>query len=107
MDDPRVALAVQVDASGDPRRAAELRQIYGRLIAALDQLSAPLRSTVVLVALQGLTHEQAGVVLDCPCGTIAWRLHEARQKLHAALEPPVADGPTRAGIGLLVPAFMR
>ncbi len=79
MDDPRVALAVQVDASGDPRRAAELRQIYGRLIAALDRLSPPLRSTVVLVALQGLTNEQAGAVLSCPGGTIAWRLHEARQ----------------------------
>ncbi len=107
MDDPRVALAVQVDASGDPRRAAELRQIYGRLIAALDRLSAPMRSTVVLVALQGLTHEQAGVVLDCPSGTIAWRLHEARLKLAAALEPPVAEAAKRAGLRLLVPSFVR
>jgi RNA polymerase sigma-70 factor (ECF subfamily) len=104
MDDPRVALAVQVDASGDPRRAAELRQIYGRLLAALDQLSAPLRSTVVLVALQGLTHEQAGVVLDCPSGTIAWRLHEARLRLAAALEPPPRDAPSPSRS--LVPAFV-
>lgn len=88
MDDPRVALAVQVDASGDPRRAAELRQVYTRLLAALDALSPVLRSTVVLVALQGLSHDEAAAVLDCSPGTIAWRIHDARQRLHAALEPP-------------------
>jgi RNA polymerase sigma-70 factor (ECF subfamily) len=87
LDDPRVALAVQVDALGDPRRAAELRELYRRLLAALDRLAAPLRSTVVLVALQGLTHDQAAAVLGCPSGTIAWRLHQARQKLAAALVP--------------------
>ena len=81
MDDPRVALAVQVDSYGDPRRAAELREVYTRLLSALDALSPPLRSTVVLVALQGFTHDQAGEVLGCPSGTIAWRIHEARRKL--------------------------
>lgn len=108
MDDPRVALAVQVDASGDPRRAAELRQVYGRLIAALDRLTPPLRSTVVLVALQGLTHEQAGAVLACPAGTIAWRLHEARQQLGRALVAPrKADEPEDSGLRFLAPATTR
>lgn len=87
MDDPRVARAVAVDSSGDPRRAAELRQVYARLVEALDQLSPPLRSTVVLVALQGLTHDQAGAVLGCPSGTIAWRLHEARLQLARSMQP--------------------
>jgi RNA polymerase sigma-70 factor, ECF subfamily len=87
MDDPRVALAVQVDAFGDPRRQAELRQIYTRLVAALDQLPEAMGSTVVLVALQGLTHDQAAAVLGCSPGTIAWRLHEARERLGAALQP--------------------
>ena len=107
MDDPRVALAVAVDASGDPRRAAELRQIYSRLIAALDRLSAPLRSTVVLVALQGLTHDQAGAVLGCPSGTIAWRLHAARKELAAALAPPAADRHEESGLGVLWPSLVR
>ncbi|HZS41647.1 MAG TPA: sigma-70 family RNA polymerase sigma factor [Polyangia bacterium] len=88
MDDPRVALAVQVDSGGDPRRAAELRQSYSRLVAALDGLSPSLRSTVVLVALQGLTHDEAGAVLGCPSGTIAWRIHESRRELAEALERP-------------------
>ncbi len=103
LDDPRVALAVQADASGDPRRAVELRQTYARLVEALDALSPSLRSTVVLVALQGLSHEQAGAVLGCPPGTIAWRIHEARQKLARALAPPPRDADEEPAAPMLVP----
>lgn len=100
IDDPRVALAVQADSFGDPRRAAELRQVYQRLVTALDALSPSLRSTVVLVALQGLTHDEAGAVLGCPSGTIAWRIHQARRELHEALSPPLpSDEPAlRSGL---------
>jgi len=91
LDDPRVQAAVAVDAYGDPRRAAELRQTYARLVAALDRLSPTLRSTVVLVALQGLSHEEAAAVLGCPAGTVAWRIHEARNQLRASLEGIVDD----------------
>ena len=66
----RVQAAVAVDAYGDPRRAAELRQTYARLVAALDRLSPTLRSTVVLVSLQGLSHDEAAAVLGCPAGTV-------------------------------------
>jgi RNA polymerase sigma-70 factor (ECF subfamily) len=91
LDDPRVQAAVAVDAWGDPRRAAELRQTYARLVAALDRLSPTLRSTVVLVALQGLSHDEAAAVLGCSPGTVAWRIHEARQQLHAALDGTLGD----------------
>ena len=86
LDDPRVQAAVAVDAYGDPRRAAELRQSYARLVAALDRLSATLRSTVVLVALQGLSHDEAAAVLGCSTGTVAWRIHEARNQLRQTLD---------------------
>jgi RNA polymerase sigma-70 factor (ECF subfamily) len=86
LDDPRVQAAVAVDAYGDPRRAAELRQTYARLVAALDRLSPTLRSTVVLVALQGLSHDEAAAVLGCSTGTVAWRIHESRHQLRQALE---------------------
>jgi RNA polymerase sigma-70 factor, ECF subfamily len=92
LDDPRVQAAVAVDAYGDPRRAAELRQTYARLVAALDRLSPTLRSTVVLVALQGLSHDEAAAVLGCSAGTVAWRIHEARNQLRAALDGAMADG---------------
>ena len=80
-----------VDAYGDPRRAAELRQTYARLVGALDRLSPTLRSTVVLVALQGLSHDEAAAVLGCPSGTVAWRIHEARNQLRASLDGVVDD----------------
>jgi RNA polymerase sigma-70 factor, ECF subfamily len=86
MDDPRVARAVAVDAGGNPARAAELRQTYARLLSGLDRLPAPIRTSVVLVALQGLSHAEAAVVQKCSPGTVAWRIHEARQRLRKSLE---------------------
>jgi RNA polymerase sigma-70 factor, ECF subfamily len=85
--DPRVERAVAVDAAGDPRRAAELRQTYVRLLRALDALPVEMRTTVVLVSLQGLSHGEAAVVQKCSDGTIAWRMHEARRRLHEAMQP--------------------
>lgn len=86
MDDPRVERAVAVDAEGDPVRAAELRQTYARLLAALDRLPSDMRTTVVLVALQGFSHGEVAVIQNCPPGTIAWRMHEARKHLRKALQ---------------------
>jgi RNA polymerase sigma-70 factor (ECF subfamily) len=88
MDDPRVERAVAIDAAGDPARAAELRQTYVRLLAALDALPPELRASVVLVVLQGLSHAEAAVVQACPAGTIAWRIHEARARLRKAMASP-------------------
>jgi RNA polymerase sigma-70 factor (ECF subfamily) len=85
MDDPRVARAIEVDAAGDPERAAQLRLSYGRLIVALDELPAPMRTTVVLVVLQGFSHAEASVIQGCSVGTIAWRIHEARRKLRESI----------------------
>lgn len=93
MDDPRVARAVAVDAAGNPERAAELREIYSRLLAALDRLPGPMRTSVVLVALQGLSHAEAAVVQNCSPGTVAWRIHEARQRLRKAIEAQHSRGP--------------
>lgn len=86
-DDPRIERALQVDADGDPRRAAELRQTYARALRALDALPPEMRTTVVLVALQGLSNAEAAIVQGCPRGTIAWRLHEGRRRLTEATAP--------------------
>jgi RNA polymerase sigma-70 factor (ECF subfamily) len=87
MDDLRVELAVAVDARENPAGAAELRQTYGRLVRALDALPVEMRTSVVLVALQGLSHGEAAVVQKCSDGTIAWRMHEARRRLALAMRP--------------------
>lgn len=86
LDDPRVAAAVEVDAAGDPRRALELSEAYAQLLAAFDELSPLLRTTVVLTTLQGLSHKEAAVVLETTEGTVAWRVHEARRLLRRSIE---------------------
>jgi RNA polymerase sigma-70 factor (ECF subfamily) len=86
LDDPRVAAAVEVDAPGDPRRALELSESYAQLLAAFDELSPLLRTTVVLTTLQGFSHKEAAVVLDTTEGTVAWRVHEARRLLRRSIE---------------------
>ena len=86
-DDPRLELAIAVDARSDPGREAELRQTYARLLRALDALPVDMRTTVILVSLQGLSHGEVAVVQKVSEGTIAWRMHEARRRLHEAMQP--------------------
>jgi RNA polymerase sigma-70 factor (ECF subfamily) len=87
MDDLRVELAIHIDARGNPAIEADLRQTYTRLVRALDALPVEMRTSVVLVALQGLSHGEAAVVQKCSEGTIAWRIHEARRRLHETMRP--------------------
>lgn len=86
LDDPRVSAALEVDADGDPRHALELRESYASLLDCFDRLSPLLRTTVVLVQLQGLSHKEAAVVLETTEGTVAWRVHEARRQLRLGLD---------------------
>jgi RNA polymerase sigma-70 factor (ECF subfamily) len=86
-DDPRLELAVAVDARSNPGRVAELRQTYSRLLRALDSLPVDMRTTVILVSLQGMSHGEVAVVQAVSEGTIAWRMHEARRRMHDAMAP--------------------
>ena len=87
LDDPRLELAVAVDSRSNPLREAELRQTYSRLLRALDSLPIDMRTTVILVSLQGMSHGEASVIQKVTDGTIAWRMHEARRRLHEAMAP--------------------
>ena len=85
MEDPRLLKALAADAQDNPRRAAALKETYRRLLHALDRLPEGMRTTVVLVTLQGFSHGEAAVIQGCSPGTIAWRIHKARIRLHRAL----------------------
>ena len=87
LDDPRLELAVAVDARSNPGREAELRQTYARLLRALDGLPADMRTTVILVCMQGMSHGEVAVVQNVSEGTIAWRMHEARRRMNEAMAP--------------------
>lgn len=86
-DDPRIE-ALLIDnrpAGGSPQRSSSDKQIGRALVEGIDELSDTLRTTLVLVCIDGLSHAEAGEVLGCPEGTIAWRVHEARKKLRGML----------------------
>src|SRR6476646_1712858 len=95
IDDPRLELAVAVDARGNPGREAELRQQYSRLLRALDSLPADMRTTVILVSLQGMSHGECAVIMKVSDGTIAWRMHEARRRLNEMMAPEKLRRPHR------------
>jgi len=87
VDDPRLegALVETRAGSASPQGASESRELGRALCLGLDSLSDSLRTTLILVGVDGLSHAQAGDVLGCPEGTVAWRVHEARKKLKAYL----------------------
>jgi RNA polymerase sigma-70 factor (ECF subfamily) len=82
-DDPRLeALLVERRPDfADPARQATDRQLGLALCEGVDSLSDTLRTTLVLVTIDGLSHAEVALVLGCPEGTVAWRVHEARRKL--------------------------
>jgi RNA polymerase sigma-70 factor (ECF subfamily) len=90
-DDPRLGLPT--GPGSDPSRAAEDKQTYEKLSVAIDGLSLTLRTTLVLVAIQGVSHKDAAEILGCSEGTIAWRVHEARRRLRGAMgdEAPASE----------------
>lgn len=51
------------------------------LVNALRKLPVDLRSVILLVSVEGLTHGEASQVLGIPVGTVASRLHYARKRL--------------------------
>ncbi len=86
-DDPRIEpLLVERRAShADPAALAADRQMAVALAEGVDELSETLRTTLILVSIEGLSHTEAAEILGCPEGTVAWRVHEARKKLRAHL----------------------
>jgi RNA polymerase sigma-70 factor (ECF subfamily) len=86
-DDPRIEAALVERRPGlaDPARQATDRELAMALCDGVDALSETLRTTLVLVAVDGMSHAEVSQVLGCPEGTVAWRVHEARRKLREFL----------------------
>jgi len=81
-DDPRLDAVISAKTSqADPPADAARSQLYAALAKGIDELSETLRTTLVLVCIDGRSHEEAAAILGAPEGTIAWRVHEARRKL--------------------------
>jgi RNA polymerase sigma-70 factor (ECF subfamily) len=84
-DDPRLDGVLSEKGgpgpASDPRGQASRKEMYFALCQGIDELSETLRTTLILVCIDGRSHEEAAQVLGAPEGTIAWRVHEARRKL--------------------------
>lgn len=82
-DDPRLAGVLEGHSRNDddPLGDASRAQLFQALTEAIDSLSDSLRMTLILVCVDGRSHEEASAILGAPEGTIAWRIHEARRKL--------------------------
>jgi RNA polymerase sigma-70 factor (ECF subfamily) len=88
-NDPRVEAwlaARNPEANRDPAAISEQREMAAALCEGIDSLSETLRTTLVLVCVEGMAQGDVAEVLGCPEGTIAWRVHEARRKLREHLE---------------------
>jgi RNA polymerase sigma-70 factor (ECF subfamily) len=86
-DDPRIEaiLVERRPGMADPARQTTDRELATALCEGIDALSETLRTTLVLVTIDGMSHAEAASVLGCPEGTVAWRIHEARKKLREFL----------------------
>lgn len=110
VNDPRVPepAADPTQGGSDPRQVLEGAELYRRLSAALDELSPSLRSTVVLVLIEGMPQKEAAEVLGCSEGTIAWRVHESRRRLREKLGDLFDEATSKAAVGAArAPAVRR
>ena len=76
---------LQRDAGDDPDRVLEAKRKLQKVHEAMDELGESLRTTVVLVVMEGMSYADAAEVLECSEGTVGWRMHEARRKLKERL----------------------
>jgi RNA polymerase sigma-70 factor (ECF subfamily) len=72
------------EAGGDPHLGVEVRD-------ALDRIDTTLREALVLVAMIGLTYQEAAEITGVPEGTVKSRVFRARKALVEILQPGVGD----------------
>jgi RNA polymerase sigma-70 factor, ECF subfamily len=85
LEEMQLSDSLQQRAGGDPRQALEYKRMLLETRQALEELTPVLRATVVLVVMEGMPYREVAAVLECSEGTVAWRIHEARQKLRERL----------------------
>ncbi len=86
--------------SVDPRRRLEARNLYRKVIEAIDTLKPDLKVALTLHAVQGRSHKEIADIVECAEGTVAWRISEARRMLRTKLSR-VLRGERNAEDGLL------
>ena len=87
-DRPETVLAdLLADSNPGPADQAEAGDLRQTVWAALGRLPPAQRAAVVLRYYLGLSEAEMADELACPPGTVKWRLHAARNRLRALLDP--------------------
>jgi RNA polymerase sigma factor CnrH len=76
------------DSTPGPADLLETEQALGRLIGGLTQLSSSLREPLLLTALEGMSHLQAGDCLGISAKAVEMRVYRARVRLEGLVREP-------------------
>lgn len=93
--------------TADPARSAQVQQDLQRLQLALDRLPEELRTTLLLVEVEGESCLSVAAAFGWPVGTVYWRLHQARKKLQSALKSVDAERTHQRRVAAPVAAIGR
>jgi len=80
----------RADAAPGPDRLLERHEACRHVWEGIRRLRARDREILILREFQGLTYAEIAAALEIPCGTVMSRLHQARLRLRAQLEPYMA-----------------
>jgi len=69
-----------------PEDKLQQKRMVVSLVDALDDLSEVLRTTLILVVFENMDYKQAGEILGCSEGTVAWRVFRAREILREKMK---------------------
>ena len=75
-------------ATTDPTSSRQLQELE----RALGQLAEEQRQAILLVGLEGVSYEEAAVILNVPVGTVRSRLSRGRDSLRRLLDMPDRGG---------------
>jgi RNA polymerase sigma-70 factor (ECF subfamily) len=75
-----------------PEKHSLRKELRTKLVEAIESLPLPYRVSFVLVAVQGMTHNNASQVLGCSENTVSWRMFRARKMLQKKLLPYLEGG---------------
>jgi RNA polymerase sigma-70 factor (ECF subfamily) len=77
----------QRDGAPGPDEAVLQHELQRSLSAAIDALPPPQRAALVLHYYLELDEAAVARILECPVGTVKWRLYAARRRLRRHLGP--------------------
>lgn len=73
--------------TGNPERATINLHLRAAIRTALQRLSEPFRTAVILRDVEGLSHEEIATIMDCALGTAKSRIQRGRCQLRDLLRP--------------------